>query len=358
MRWRHIIGGWIVVLLLLTMQACRGGDDDAEEYEVQARVTMLVSMNGLGDNGYNDDAAAGVFRYARKSGAKVSLLRPKSIEEAKQMYEKWMEKTTEADSAVLVLGSSSYEELVNVAVDKNVEEAKTGGSRRVILMESTEKSLREGVSSVYVSRGGVCYLAGCMSEEHSAMIIKVGREPIVEVASMAFEEGYNRHKDDDVKEFGDIDMGRDESMFANPEELYSAFVLMSGLGLDMEEKVRVFPLVGGSGVGIVQFLNDNPGTRLTMVGMDVDQGVLSDKVPFSVIIKIGAALETMLSDWREGKEWPKMQMYDMEEGYTEIVVNDSYRKMEWEKDVEEQKRKYYEEAIEIERGYREEVENE
>ncbi|MBO4783203.1 MAG: hypothetical protein J5521_00455, partial [Lachnospiraceae bacterium] len=59
----------ILGFLLLTLFACSdsGSSLDASTEPV-ANVTLLSSINGVGDNSYNDQILAGVFRFNRNSG--------------------------------------------------------------------------------------------------------------------------------------------------------------------------------------------------------------------------------------------------------------------------------------------------
>ena len=66
---QEMIKRYIYALLgLLLFVACRKDDDNVQLEDVrQATVTYLVTPNGLGDNGQNDDAAEGIFAFAKET---------------------------------------------------------------------------------------------------------------------------------------------------------------------------------------------------------------------------------------------------------------------------------------------------
>lgn len=105
----------VPVCCVLALASCSSDDDDAtgrEEGPARlATVTLMATPNGLGDNGYNDAAAEGVFAFAGETGTRLRLLLPKDETEAEQMYRYWLTENAAQDSAVLILGSSVYEDM-------------------------------------------------------------------------------------------------------------------------------------------------------------------------------------------------------------------------------------------------------
>ena len=74
----------ITVLLLLT--ACsKDHSDFLEGVTRQAAVTYLVTPNGLGDNGYNDAAAQGIFSFIIETFTPVRMLQPQDTTQAEQV---------------------------------------------------------------------------------------------------------------------------------------------------------------------------------------------------------------------------------------------------------------------------------
>ena len=337
------------------LQSCK--DDDVDSYDNErpkATVSMLVTTNGLGDNGYNDDAAKGIFSFANRFGLDVSLLRPRTVEEAREMYVGWTQEHSEGDSAVLVVGSSYYEEMLRGVGDLSGHEGetdKTGGSRRVLLYETKERDMPKGVSTLYMNRRGVCYLAGCMSKGSQAIVMVADRkDPIVADALNAFKEAYESHKDDGL-EYTEYEFGDDETGFAKPDEAYFLTEIVSTFTLDG----IVFPLLGGSTVGVIRYLNNEQVGNVRMIGMDVDQNELCQDVAFSVGIYIGVAINWMLEEWLIGEEWDKLQVYGMEDGLTEIILSNDLQRDEQGRAYKDMMNEYYQEAIEEDRKHAEKL---
>ena len=117
----------------------------------------MATPNGLGDNGYNDAAAEGVFAFAGETGTRLRLLLPKDEAEAERMYHQWLADNAAQDSAVLILGSSVYE-----TIARSNRATLSGKGSRVLLFESDAEI--DGVSTVIISRYGVSWLAGAMSQ--------------------------------------------------------------------------------------------------------------------------------------------------------------------------------------------------
>ena len=156
---------FIVSMLLLT--ACSKDNDETVTVETPtgvATVTYLVTPNGLGDNSYNDAAAEGIFAFAHVTGTRLRMLQPKDEAEAGTMYRQWLTDNATKDSAVLIIGSSAYEAIArqtSAAEQDRLQSLKERGGR-VLLFESDADI--EGISTVIISRYGVSYLAGAMSQ--------------------------------------------------------------------------------------------------------------------------------------------------------------------------------------------------
>jgi len=51
--------------------ACSGDDETSAEQAIEARITVVTSVNGPGDNGYNDQILAGIMEVANSSNIEV-----------------------------------------------------------------------------------------------------------------------------------------------------------------------------------------------------------------------------------------------------------------------------------------------
>lgn len=65
--------------------------DDSKHVSItQPNITFLASVNGLGDNGYNDNAIGGVLSFIDKYDTRFHLLLPSTKAEAELLYRTWL----------------------------------------------------------------------------------------------------------------------------------------------------------------------------------------------------------------------------------------------------------------------------
>lgn len=314
---------FIVSMLLLT--ACSKDNDETVTVETPtgvATVTYLVTPNGLGDNSYNDAAAEGIFAFAHVTGTRLRMLQPKDEAEAGTMYRQWLTDNATKDSAVLIIGSSAYEAIArqtSAAEQDRLQSLKERGGR-VLLFESDADI--EGISTVIISRYGVSYLAGAMSQNFNALVMSAVKDnPLLDEAISGFLAGYDAHHAEgtaaEVFYLSDGVAG-----FAMPDSAYH--FMASKIAQKFVFRDMVFPLLGGSGIGVLRAMNDEEANLGLVIGSDVDQSVLCSRVPFSMIIQIGEVLHRYLDDWKAGREWPSHQRLGMNEGGADLMLHPSF----------------------------------
>ena len=315
----YTIGVFIGALML---SAC-GNDDDVVDLDSdnvrRATVTLLTTPNGLGDNGYNDDAAEGFFAFGQQTGTKLRLLLPNSLEEAEVMYRQWLEQNATQDSAVLILGSSAYDDLA-----RRNHATLSGQGSRVLLFESNAPI--DGISTVMIGRYGVSWLAGAMSKNFDALILAAAPGfPSLEESIAGFQnarelyagEYYESPCKTTLHYLADGEEG-----FAIPDSAYHFLARRADDAFFYDE--MIFPLLGGSEAGLLRFLNDDEFMMALMIGMDVDQTGQSSRIPFSVVIRIGDVLKQYLNDWLTGREWPAYQRFGLKDGAADIVMTSHF----------------------------------
>lgn len=302
--------------------ACSSDDDELEPDLVigrQAQVTLLATYNGMGDNGYIDSSVEGVFAFAFQTGTPMQMLLPDSKEEAEMLYNLWIENNADRDSAVLIVGSEVYGDIVE-HTPVNI----TGKGTRVLIFESTITGQPDGVSSIMINRYGASYLCGAMSGMLDAFVIAASPGyNTLEESIRGFMDGYEAHHDEGKKlEMTYLSDG--ETGFAMPD---SAYHLMSRrMDNFFVYNEMVFPLLGGSGLGVLRRMNDEEANLGLIIGMDVDQSAFSPRVPFSLLVKTGDVVHRYLDDWLAGKEWPRHQTLGMRDGGTDVMLHPQFYK--------------------------------
>lgn len=310
-----------MIVLLVSLSSCSDDNDTVVDPFLprQASVTLMVTENSLGDNGYNDCAAEGIMAFAAETGTPLRLLQPADGEEAEAMYRRWLADHAEADSAVLIVGSTAYEPMV-----RRWKPALTGRGSRVLLFESDAEI--EGASTVLIDRYGVGYLAGAMAQDFDALILAAAPGySTLEAAISGFSDARILHAG---MHYGTACatelhyLADDESGFSMPDSVYRYIARRADEWFLYDE--MIFPLLGGSQTGITDRLNDDEFNAALMIGMDTDRTGQCSRLPFSVEIRIGDVLRQMLRDWMEGQEWPATYRPGMEEGAADIIVNSRF----------------------------------
>lgn len=310
-RWSYLL------LTAFVLAACSDDDSLLELYEVnarQARVTLLATHNGLGDNGYIDSSVEGVFAFSFDTGTPMQMLLPDSKEEAEQMYKQWIAENADKDSAVLVVGTEAYGDFV-----ERTSVRLTGKGTRVLLFESNITEQPDGVSSFMINRYGAAYLCGAMSGILNAFIIvATPGYNTLEDAIHGFMDGYEAHHAEG-RQAELVYLADGEEGFAMPDSAYH--LLSNRMENFLFYNEMVFPLLGGSGIGALRCMNDNETNLGLIIGMDVDQSTMSTRVPFSLLVKTGEVVHRYLDDWLVGKEWPKHRELGMSEGVADAILH-------------------------------------
>lgn len=313
-----ILRALLVSTIIAALQSCSDRSDGTEEPTLprQASVTLMVTENSLGDNGYNDCAAEGVMAFAAETGTPLHLLRPDSREEAESMYRRWLTDNAGADSAVFIAGSSAYAEMIAACKPEL-----TGRGARVLLFEADMEL--DGIPTVMIDRYGAGYLAGAMSAGFDALILAAAPGfSTLESAIEGFSDARGVYAGSHNGIACDTELhyiAGDESGFSMPDSVYRYIARRSADRFIYDE--MIFPLLGGSQTGVVDRINDDEFSAALAIGMDTDMSGLSLRLPFSVEIRIGEVVRALLHDWHNGAEWPVHHRPGMADGAADIVVN-------------------------------------
>lgn len=311
----------------------------------KGKVSLLASVNGLGDNGYNDGIANGVMSFCNATKTNLSILRPEKQDEAKRMFDNWVATEGVQDSSILII-NNAYESFIT---PQSIVGLGTGC--QIFVLDGLQESYPDGVSNVRICRYGASYLAGAMSQKFDALLmLAMPNYPILEEAKEGFLAGYNKYKEQGRKD-EIVYIADDESGFANPD---SAHHLLSEKAYDQ----MIFPLLGGSVSGVVNYLNYDVFAMPLMIGMDIDQSNQCSRVPFSLVIHTDNIVQNLLAKWKSGEDWASLKVCDLANSYVEIILNADFQKYLniWDDRYEDDifsiyYEKYLPEALEAENKY-------
>ena len=303
-----------LISVILSLISCKKDEDSVHQADY---LMVVTSAGGLGDMGYNDQIMSGIMRFYEANEVCMNLVRPNKPEDVKQALQKWQAETKDKGKSLLVLAGNEYETMVT-AGNLNLSE-----NQQILLFESRNPSLPEKVSTFYINRYGASYLAGCMAQEHEAatIIAAMPGSPTLEEAIAGFSDAYRTHSQQEAKV---IYLADDESGFNMADKAYQT---MGDI-----YNAFVFPLAGGSNIGIYKYSRETSLYLPLVVGMDADQSMQSSRIPFSMVIHIDKVVEQYLTDWLNGIPLEKHQIFGLESEMIDISLSPVfYQNMEiWE----------------------------
>lgn len=83
----------------------------------------------------------------------------------------------------------------------------------------------------------------------------------------------------------------------------------------------VFPLAGGSNSGIYKSSRESLFSTMLVVGMDVDCGAFSGRIPYSMVVHIDRIIEDYLTEWLQTGSMRRHQTYGLDSGMIEVVLS-------------------------------------
>ena len=293
------------LICIALLFSCSNSEDKAAD-AFKAHLTVITSVGGLGDMGYNDQTLSGTMHFYEANDVSMNLIRPNDTEEVRQVLQKWQTETKNYEKSLLVLTGSEYE---NVLTESNLQLEE---HQQILVFETQNQNLPKGVSSFYINRYGASYLAGCMAKEHEAatIIAAMPGSPTLEAAIAGFSDAYRTHSQQEAEV---IYLADDESGFNMADKAYQT---MGDI-----YNAFVFPLAGGSNIGIYKYSRETSLYLPLVVGMDADQSMQSSRIPFSMVIHINEVVEQYLTDWLNGIPLEKHQTFGLESGMIDISLS-------------------------------------
>jgi basic membrane protein A len=280
-----------------------------EESEDMPKITMVTSLAGSGDNGYNDLILVGVLRYYGNNSIRMSLQHPSSMDEARQIADDWIANTRDKEQSLLILGSDDYKGVIE-GRDLNLSD-----NQRILSFECGEDGLSDRVSTFHIHRYGVSFLAGCMAHEspEAHVIVAMEDNDVLRSATSGFCEGY---KYASGREAIIHYLAEDYKGYTMPNEAYN-------MCMDFTESF-VYPLAGGSNNGVYKYSREDYFSTLLIAGMDADCAEYSTRIPFSVVIHIDEVVYDCLNEWVETGELPRHMDYGLSSGKVDIALSTTF----------------------------------
>ena len=273
-----------------------------------SRVEVLLSPEGVGDQGYNDNILRGFQKASVKYGFTLAVHIPEEKEQGIGIYEEWLTSTLSDDCerALFVFSGSEYEYLLD-GLDLPEDD------RKDVVMFETERYI-DGIYTFHVGCYAASYLAGASSvfvdeEQQKALVIAANpHDRHLKRAVDGYRDGYLAAGGYgcDVHYLSDeVDGG-----YQMQDEAYRYC---------MENKdnyMCFFSAAGASNKGMYRFSREN----LTFaVGMDDDMSLFSIFIGLSVVKHMDKVVIDVVGDLLNNVEIPYHQDFTYLSGYEELV---------------------------------------
>lgn len=294
--------------MVLVLVSCDKGDEPLHiDDHVCADITVMTPLSGLGDNGYNNEAVAGVMEVATAEGKEVSLLRPQSLEQAGEFARLWSEHET-GKRRLLVLADAEYSAIL--------PELLTSDTKDVLLYEHDGKGIPSDIATFHISRFGTGYLSGCLAKGSPVVHIIQGKsgDKTTEEAINGFVQGHKDSRSD-----GTIVKHSLSDTYTGWMMPDSAYRIAAEYPDDF-----FFPVAKGSNAGVYKFSRESDFVLMLIAGMDVDCSLFSKRVPFSVIIDVRSVVKDYLRRWINGEDISGQRHYGLKDGTASIKLNESF----------------------------------
>lgn len=295
-RTLQLLPVWIGLAVIV---ACSedGGIQDGMQPQPRS-VTVVFSPDGLGDNGYNDLILRGVLRFAEAhADVATRLCMPETLDEARLIAVGWC-RDGEEGCSLLVLAASDY---VEFARDE-LGVLPLDSSRRQILLFESGRLDSVPVSTFMVSTYGAAWMAGvCAAQvaQNPLVVLANERDPVLKRSYDGFADGFRFALGDESQVADYVCLSAGNDGFAMENEAYRQ------MGEWAKQYDFVFPVAGGSNMGIYRYLREYPYGRIYTAGMDVDQSILCNNIIGSVEKSMDRIVEQYLEDWAAGASLPK-----------------------------------------------------
>jgi basic membrane protein A len=232
-------------------------------------VQVLYPAAGLGDRSYADSVYAGLIEASRDTELQVTSANPANELAASQTLLAWTESPPEGAGLIIAVGGDR----TGAIDDLNCE----FGGWEVLLLDGLAQDC-PGLESHLYDVFPASFLAGvaamAVSTKGRAAILGGRSDPVVDRFVRGFAAGVD-WAGGEITEIRYLSEGVDG--FSNPEAARAAAEEL------YQDADVVFPVAGGSGLGVFSAAEASPG-RYTF-GVDVDQSLLAPGVVVGSVVK-------------------------------------------------------------------------
>lgn len=304
----------------------------------QARVEVVLSPGGVGDQGYNDKILSGLQKAAVQYGFTLAVHIPIETEQGIRIYEDWLNNPLddECNRSLFVFAGGEYAHLLKDLVLPEDD-------RMDVLMFETEEEV-DGIYTFRIGCYAACYLAGATSvldnggEEQKALIIAANpHDKYLKQLVDGYRDGYLAAGGDgcDVHYLSD----RPEDGYQMQVEAYEYCMKVQG------EYLYYFSAAGSSNKGVYRYSRENFEFA---VGMDDDMSHFASFIMMSVVKHMDKVVIDVIGDLLKNRDIPYHQDFTYASGYEEMVFKPGVTE-DWFLDISDIRNR----IVEIEQSYEE-----
>ena len=303
-----------------------------------ARVEVVLSPGGVGDQGYNDKILSGFQKAAVQYGFTLAVHIPVEAEQGIRIYEDWLNNPLddECNRSLFVFAGGEYAHLLKDLVLPEDD-------RMDVLMFETEEEV-DGIYTFRVGCYAACYLAGATSvldnggEEQKALIIAANpHDKYLKQLVDGYRDGYLAAGGDgcDVHYLSD----KPEDGYQMQDEAYEYCMKVQG------EYLYYFSAAGSSNKGVYRYSRENFEFA---VGMDDDMSLFASFIFMSVVKHMDKVVLDVIGDLLKNRDIPYHQDFTYASGYEEMVFKPGITE-DWFLDISDIRNR----IVEIEQSYEE-----
>jgi len=299
-----------ILLMTLALVACK------KDTPVTHRIIAITAASGIGDHGYLDVVVKGFesVYLNRDESTFMHIFTPFTIDEAYEIALHNIESAKDGVPTLILFGSVEYLPFVD---SLRADPSLTGSNVSLLVFEVDSLSQARNDINFYtfmITAYGACYNAGKYVATKGFKNPLIWLSTPIDASMDDFRDGFSDGYFDvtglrpDVKYLAD-----DLQAYNMPDSAYRAMYALS------EEYDFIFPVLGGSNIGIYRYLRENPDGPY-VAGMDVDQGHYANNIVGSIIKHVDDAIVDFVNEWMAGEKIPSHQFFDSSSGYIEWYV--------------------------------------
>lgn len=310
----------LLALLSVCLTACCDGDKE-EQTTIKPSIDYLFSVNDWDDGGYSDLAASAITTIANNNrDVNVSVHKPTTAAMAEQTFKQWIERTA-TNKELFILAGSDYKALINKYVADKLPTNKS-----ILIFESDPtKPLPDGVSTFFISSFGTSYITGGAAAyltkdltRNILVLLANQTDMAVKTFGDGFKHGFNSSTHANNRTIDTEYLGEGAESYIMADEAYAKMDNWSNT------HDFIFPITGGSNLGIYRWSNEHPANSPLLSGTDLDQSPLCSKIIGSCVKHTDRLIMLYVNQWIGTGKLPKSELYGIESGYAEYVSAPGY----------------------------------